>query len=121
MGKENKIEHDKKALLEQLEKTLGVVSTACAALKMSRTTFYRYYNNDSDFREKVKDIQENVAVDFSESKLFKQVQKENITAIIYHLNNRGRKRGYGVQYGVTETEGEDSSNQGFLWNGKEVT
>ena len=45
----NKSEHIKKGLLDALEKSLGVVTTACKQVGIGRTTFYNYYNEDIDF------------------------------------------------------------------------
>ena len=42
----NKSEHIKKALVDALEKSLGVVTTACKQVGIGRTTFYNYYNED---------------------------------------------------------------------------
>ena len=47
---------DKERMLEELNKTSGIVSSACKAAGISRMTFYRWYNEDPDFKEKVDDI-----------------------------------------------------------------
>jgi len=93
MSKTNKIEHIKKALLEALEKSLGVVSTACKKADVSRTTFYKYVKEDEDFAKAVKEI-EDYALDFVESKLFEQIKEGNTTATIFYLKTKGKKRGY---------------------------
>ena len=54
--KTNKIEHTKKAILEALEKSLGVVTTACKQVGVGRTTFYEYLNKDENFANEVADI-----------------------------------------------------------------
>ena len=59
----NKIEQHKKALLEALESSLGVVTSACKKVGIGRTTFYNYVNADEEFAKAVQDI-ENVALDF---------------------------------------------------------
>tara|TARA_Y100001970_G_C13850936_1_gene659299 strand:- start:36 stop:392 length:357 start_codon:yes stop_codon:yes gene_type:complete len=91
--KSNKIQHTKKALLEALEKSLGVVTTACKQVGIDRTTFYRYYKNDSRFRKKVNELSD-VAKDFAESQLFKQIQDGNPTATIFYLKTKAKDRGY---------------------------
>jgi len=91
--KTNKIEHTKKAILEALEKSLGVVTTACKQVGVGRTTFYEYLNKDESFANKVADIQ-NIALDFAESQLHKQIQEGNVTATIFLLKTKGKKRGY---------------------------
>ena len=46
-------EHLKKELVVALRKHLGIVSSACEAIGVSRTTYYKYYNEDSEFRSEV--------------------------------------------------------------------
>ena len=100
----NKSEHIKKGLLEALEKSLGVVTTACKQVGIGRTTFYNYYNEDIDFAKKVDDI-ENVALDFAESQLHKQIQEGSTAATIFLLKTRGKKRGYVERQEITGAEG----------------
>lgn len=91
--KSNKIEHTKKAIIEALEKSLGVVTTACKQVGVGRTTFYEYLNKDENFANEVNDIQ-NIALDFAESQLHKQIQDGNTSATIFYLKTKGKKRGY---------------------------
>ena len=91
--KSNKIEQHKKALIQALEKSLGVVTTACKQVGIGRTTFYNYVNEDETFRKDVEDI-DNIALDFAESQLHKQIQDGNTTATIFLLKTKGKKRGY---------------------------
>jgi len=80
-------------LLEALEQSLGVVTTACKIVDCNRSTFYKYYNNDSKFRESVDELQ-NMTLDFAESQLHKQIQDGNTTATIFYLKTKGKRRGY---------------------------
>jgi hypothetical protein len=89
----NKTEQHKKAILEALEKNLGIVTTACRQVGIGRTTFYDWLKDDEEFEKKVDEIN-NVALDFTESKLFKLIEGENPTAIIFYLKTKGKKRGY---------------------------
>ena len=91
--KSNKIQHTKKALLESLEKSLGVVTTACKQVGIDRTTFYRYYKEDKEFKKQVDDLS-NVAKDFVESQLFKQIQDGIPTSTIFYLKTKAKDRGY---------------------------
>jgi predicted DNA-binding transcriptional regulator AlpA len=100
----NKSEHIKKGLLDALEKSLGVVTTACKQVGIGRTTFYNYYNEDIEFAKKVDDI-ENVALDFAESQLHKQIQEGSTAATIFLLKTRGKKRGYVERQEITGAEG----------------
>lgn len=89
----NKTKQHKKAILEALEKSLGVVSSACKAVGVGRTTFYGWLKEDEEFAKKVKDI-ENFALDFVETQLFKQIKEGSPAATIFYLKTKGRKRGY---------------------------
>lgn len=89
----NTSEHIKKQLLEALEKSLGVVTTACKNVGISRTTFYQYMKDDESFKDAVNELEE-VALDFAESQLFKQIREGNTTATIFYLKTKGKKRGY---------------------------
>ena len=85
-------ELNKKALLEALEKSMGVVTQACKKVGVSRVTFYNYLK-DKEFAKAVKDIDE-IALDFAESKMYSLIGKEDSRMIMYYLNNRGNSRGY---------------------------
>ncbi len=89
----NKTLHNKKALLEALEKTLGIVTTACKAVGVSRVTYYDYYKTDKEFKASVDDLS-NVALDFAESQLHKQIKDGIPSSTIFYLKTKGKKRGY---------------------------
>lgn len=89
----NKTEHSKKALLEALEKSLGIVTTACKTVGLGRTTYYDWYNNDQDFKKAVDELKD-VALDFVESQLHKQIAANSTAATIFYLKTKGRQRGY---------------------------
>lgn len=99
------MQQHKKDLLLALEKSLGVVTTACKTVGLDRTTFYRYLQDDPEFKASVDDI-ENVAIDFAESKLHKQIEKGDTTATIFYLKTKGKKRGY-VEKQEHEHTGKD--------------
>ena len=105
MSKTDKIRHTKKSLINALEKAMGVVTTACKNVGIHRSTFYDYYNNDEEFRKEVNDIG-NVALDFTESKMFEQIQDGNTTLIKFYLATKGKKRGYVERQEVTGADGE---------------
>ena len=54
----NKSRHIKKeALLNALEKSLGVVTIACKTADIPRSTYYKWLKDDEDFKKKVKEIE----------------------------------------------------------------
>ena len=83
----------KKALVEALEKSLGVVSTACKAASISRDTHYRWRKEDPEYKAQVEELSE-VAVDFAESHLHKLIKEGNPAATIFFLKTKGKNRGY---------------------------
>ena len=83
----------KKKLLEALEKSLGIVTSACKEVGISRKQFYEYYNTDEDFKKSVDDINE-ITLDFTETQLFKKIKEGSERSILFYMKYRGRKRGY---------------------------
>ena len=89
----NKGERTKKKIIEAMEKSLGVVTTACRMAGVSRSLYYKYYNSDPEFRKKCQEM-EDVALDFSESALYQGIADGNMTGIIWHLKTKGKHRGW---------------------------
>ena len=83
----------KEDVLKALEKTLGVVTTACKQVNIARSTYYEWYAGDEEFRKKVDELQE-VAIDFGESALHQRMNEGSDSAIIFFLKTKGKKRGY---------------------------
>lgn len=104
----NKTEQHKRAMIEALEQSLGIVSEACRICKVGRTTHYDWLESDPEYKQAVEAIGD-IALDFVESQLFKQIKEQNTTATIFYLNNKGKRRGYntGLQHQTTE-QGEQA-------------
>tara|TARA_R100000458_G_C8215483_1_gene201577 strand:+ start:253 stop:624 length:372 start_codon:yes stop_codon:yes gene_type:complete len=96
----------KRGIIDALEKSLGVVTTACKNVGIARSTFYEWYNKDDEFRKQVNSIQD-LALDFAESQLHKQIQDGSTSATIFYLKTKGKKRGYIERHEITGAEGED--------------
>ena len=105
MGKK---EHNlkKETLLQALESSLGIVSTACNRSGISRSSFYKWYKEDKEFRKKVDEI-DNLKLDFVESKLFKNIENEKEKSIIFYLQHKGHKRGYIQRQNINLTSNEE--------------
>jgi hypothetical protein len=105
MGKK---EHNlkKETLLQALENSLGIVSTACNRSGISRSSFYKWYKEDEEFRKKVDEI-DNLKLDFVESKLFKNIENEKEKSIIFYLQHKGHKRGYIQRQNINLTSNEE--------------
>ena len=100
----NKTEHHTKAMLEALEKSLGVVTSACKKVGVGRTTFYDWLKTDEEFAKQVNDIQ-NIALDYAESQLHKQIGEGSTSATIFYLKTKGKSRGYVERQEITGIDG----------------
>lgn len=83
----------KKAMIEALEKSLGIVTTACKQVGISRQTHYEWLREDENYKAAVEGIAD-IALDFAESKLHKSIDGGSDTAIIFYLKTKGKRRGY---------------------------
>ena len=102
----------KRAMLEALEKCYGIVTKACKMIDLGRQTHYDWLEQDADYRKAVEEL-DNVALDHSEDKLHQLIEgvwclgkpdedgeaqiyqvPPNVSAVIFHLKTRGKKRGY---------------------------
>ena len=111
----------KELMLKALKKTKGIVSVAAESVNIARTTHYLWMDNDPEYKEAVKAIDES-AIDFAESKLFElidgarkevvtqdgiQVIKDtpNPTATIFYLKTKAKHRGYVERQEITGADG----------------
>ena len=87
------MEQAKKTFLEVLERSLGIVSTACEKTGTGRTTHYRWLKDDPEYKEAVRAIEERT-IDFAESHLHALIKDKNPAATIFFLKTKGKNRGY---------------------------
>ena len=66
--------------------------TACKQANISRQTYYRWIEDES-FSELCDNVKEGL-IDLAENQLLNKIKKGDITAIIFFLKCRGKKRGY---------------------------
>lgn len=100
----------KKAMIAALEKSLGIVTTACKQVDISRETHYRWMREDAEYKAAVDGIAD-IALDFAESKLHKSIESGSDTATIFYLKTKGKKRGY-----VERQEVEQSGGLTINWH-----
>ncbi len=103
--KPNKTDINKKKMLAALEKSLGVVTLACKSANLDRSQFYVWLKEDEEFAEAVEDMND-IALDFAESSLHKQIQSGVPASTIFYLKTRGKKRGYIERQEITGADGE---------------
>lgn len=91
-------------MVEALKKTLGIVTTAASQVGISRNTHYTWMQEDPDYKAEVDAIAD-MAIDFAESSLQRQIQDGNTTATIFFLKTKGKERGYVERQEVTGING----------------
>ena len=91
------------AMIEAMEKNLGIVTTACKQVGINRSTHYEWLKTNKTYRKEIKDI-ENVALDFAESHLHKQIAKGNPLSTMFYLKCKGKGRGY-IEQNIVELKG----------------
>lgn len=83
----------KRAMIEALKKSLGIVTIAAKQVGIDRDTHYRWYKTDTVYMAAVDDVQD-IALDFAESQLHAQIKDKDTTATIFYLKTKGKGRGY---------------------------
>lgn len=91
-------------MIEALTKSLGIVTIACKEVGISRTLHYNWMHDDPEYNREVNDVAD-IALDFAESMLHKQIQDKDTTATIFYLKTKGKKRGYVERAEITGADG----------------
>lgn len=69
------------------------ITAACAALNITRQTFYNRKAKSKKLQELVDEADESL-LDFAESKLVEHINDGDVTSLIFFLKTKGKKRGY---------------------------
>ena len=75
------------------EKKGGNMAATAVALGITRQALYKWRKEEGELAKMLDDIDEGI-LDFTESKLIEKVNEGNLTAIIFLLKTKGKKRGY---------------------------
>ena len=89
--------------LKALKNNLGNISQACKSSKISRQTYYRWVDDDVEFEEQCKNVEESL-LDLAENRLLEKIDKYDTTSIIFFLKTKGKKRGYIEKQEVEHTK-----------------
>ena len=104
--KEQKRTREKRKLFMNLfAEKLCNISATCKAVNISRETYYEWRKKYPKFAKACDDAAESL-VDFAESKLMAQINTGNMTAIIFFLTNKGKRRGWKNQYQLKHEGGD---------------
>lgn len=135
MANLTKTDITKRAMIEALEKSLGIVTTACKSVNIARQTHYEWMREDEVYKEAVEGIVD-IAIDFAESQLNQLMMgakhqvvtnkgeiveikdAPNPSSVIFYLKTKGKKRGY-VEKQEVELSGEREIFKGLDLNIRE--
>lgn len=87
IDKVNKMAIKKPQAIELWRETHGHISKICAALGISRTTFYNWMNEDAEFATKLVDAEAELSDEIREV-LISKAAEGDMTAVIFYLKNR---------------------------------
>ncbi len=85
---------NKEKMLVALQKTYGIVTSACNTVGIDRTTHYEWLKTDKSYKSKVEDIADE-QLDFVESELIRKIKFGETNCVLFYLKTKGKKRGYG--------------------------
>ncbi len=94
----------KKAMIEALEVSLGVITSACDKVGITRRTHYTWLKEDEEYKDACDDIV-NAAKDFVETKMFEQIKRGNAYLIMNYLKTKCKDRGYVERQEITGADG----------------
>lgn len=80
-------------IVETYEKKGCNITATCAALGISRKTFYEWKEKKKKLSEALEAADESI-IDFAESKLIEHIQNDDVQSLIFFLRTKGKKRGY---------------------------
>jgi hypothetical protein len=103
-----KTDTHKRAMIEAMEKSLGIVTSACKVVGIARQTHYEWMKKDEDYKSAIEAVAD-IAIDFGESHLHKLIKDGSPAATIFFLKTKGKKRGY-VERQEIETTGDNMFN-----------
>lgn len=96
----------KEMLLEELTRTMGIVSPACDKVGISRDRYYVWLKQDAEFKAKVDEIMER-QIDFVETAFMRNIKEGNVQAQTFYLRTKGKNRGYAERTEITGADGRD--------------
>lgn len=92
-----------KKIIEALHASHGLLTLAAKKAGVGYRTVCRYVEEYPSVAQAVVDSKE-AMLDYAEGKLYEQISKNNMTAIIFYMKTQGKARGYIERH---EVRGED--------------
>ena len=89
----SKPEEKKKALLEALKKSNGIIYKACDRVGVSRQLYYIYTKEDKSFKDEAESIIQR-QIDIVEEKMLSRIEDGSDKLIEFYMSTKGKHRGY---------------------------
>lgn len=106
---QNRIAASKEAFLTQLENSFGLVATTCRKAGISRSTYYKWRKEDTDFANKADEVRE-LQKDAVEALILKKMKDGDTAMLIFYAKTQMKDRGYVER---TEVVGKDGADLSF--------
>lgn len=106
----------KHTFIQALKESFGNISKACKAVDVSRGCYYKWLDNDEEFKEEINNIDEYV-IDEVENHLLKQIREGSTAGTIFYLKTKAKHRGYVEKQEIDHTTKGEKINVISLGNG----
>lgn len=106
---QNKTAASKEAFLTQLEQSFGLVATTCRKVGISRSTYYKWRKDDSQFADRADEVKE-LKKDAVEALILKKMKDGDTSMLIFYAKTQMKDRGYVER---TEIVGKDGADLSF--------
>lgn len=89
----SKTKQFKKRMVEAMQKTLGIVSSAEKVAGITRATHYDWLKKDPEYKAAIDEVSESV-VDFAESQLYQKIRQGDTASLLFFMKCKAKNRGY---------------------------
>lgn len=105
---QNKTAASKEAFLTQLEQSFGLVATTCRKVGISRSTYYKWRKDDSQFADRADEVKE-LQKDAVEALILKKMKGGDTSMLIFYAKTQMKDRGYVERAEIVGKDGADLS------------
>lgn len=95
--------------IQAIKNHRGLLTVACQKVNICYHTYRRWYKENEEFQKEVDKALEQAhekTTDYAEDKLFEAMERNELTATIFYLKTKGKKRGYVERQEITGKDGE---------------
>ena len=107
---QNKTAASKEAFLTQLEQSFGLVATTCRKVGISRSTYYKWRKDDSQFADRADEVKE-LQKDAVEALILKKMKGGDTSMLIFYAKTQMKDRGYVERRELVGKDGRDLIKQ----------